>query len=96
MICPKCSFEQEDGRNECAKCGLVFEKYSRRRTLTLEPEEPPPQEEGGAPEQKISVRDLLFEVEGLSPTYTLSGLLVRMSLGSIALCGQRVRREPQS
>ena len=63
MICPKCSFEQGDDRKECAKCGLVFEKYSKRRTVTLEPEEPPPQEQEAAPEQRISVRELLFEVD---------------------------------
>ena len=63
MICPKCSFEQEDGRKECARCGLVFEKYSRRRTVIVGAVEPPPQEQEAAPEQKISVRELLFEVE---------------------------------
>jgi hypothetical protein len=26
MICPKCHFEQPDGRFECLKCGVIFEK----------------------------------------------------------------------
>lgn len=27
MICPKCSFDQPDSSAECARCGIVFEKY---------------------------------------------------------------------
>ena len=27
MRCPKCSFDQPDGANECLKCGIVFAKY---------------------------------------------------------------------
>jgi hypothetical protein len=26
MICPKCNFDQPDGRYECFKCGVIFEK----------------------------------------------------------------------
>ncbi len=27
MKCPKCGFEQEDGLEECMRCGIVFKKY---------------------------------------------------------------------
>ncbi len=27
MKCPKCGFEQEDGLEECMRCGIVFRKY---------------------------------------------------------------------
>ena len=30
MQCPKCGFEQDDGNTECAKCGVIFSKYSPR------------------------------------------------------------------
>ena len=63
MKCPKCSFEQADGREECARCGLVFAKYSGRRAVPPEPVEQPPQEQEVEAEQRISVRELLFDVE---------------------------------
>lgn len=27
MLCPKCRFEQEEGRPDCLRCGIVFAKY---------------------------------------------------------------------
>ena len=32
MNCPKCSFEQSDHHTECAKCGIIFEKYRRPKS----------------------------------------------------------------
>jgi len=29
MNCPKCGFHQPPGRTECARCGVLFEKYAR-------------------------------------------------------------------
>jgi hypothetical protein len=63
MICPKCSFEQGDERRECAKCGVVFEKYLKRGPTTPAAVTPSHQEQEVEIEQKISARDLLFEVE---------------------------------
>lgn len=33
MKCPKCSFQQSAHNVECIRCGIVFEKYNRRRSL---------------------------------------------------------------
>ena len=63
MICPKCSFEQGDERRECAKCGVVFEKYLKPGPTTPAAVTPSHQEQEVEIEQKISARDLLFEVE---------------------------------
>ncbi len=30
MHCPQCNFEQPDGRSECARCGVIFQKYRAR------------------------------------------------------------------
>jgi len=27
MNCPKCNFEQVEGKSECGRCGIIFEKY---------------------------------------------------------------------
>jgi hypothetical protein len=27
MLCPKCGFEQADGKSECMRCGVIFSKY---------------------------------------------------------------------
>jgi hypothetical protein len=32
VICPKCHFEQDDDRQECQRCGVVFRKIRERRT----------------------------------------------------------------
>lgn len=40
MTCPKCRFEQEEGRTDCLRCGIVFAKY--RPPETRPPVEPPP------------------------------------------------------
>ncbi len=41
MKCPKCGFEQiEESPDECAKCGILFEKWLDRRD-NLEPEMAP-------------------------------------------------------
>ncbi len=29
MYCPKCGHQQNDGNRECARCGLIFSRYSR-------------------------------------------------------------------
>jgi hypothetical protein len=63
MICPKCSFEQADGKKECAKCGVVFEKYLKLGTPPPQTAAPSPEGQGEAVEQRISIRELLFEVE---------------------------------
>ena len=31
MECPKCGFPQEEGRAECLRCGIIFEKYHKRQ-----------------------------------------------------------------
>lgn len=63
MNCPKCQFEQEETNTECVRCGLIFEKYYRRRkpepdlpSLVAETEDKPPR-------QRFSLKDFLFEVE---------------------------------
>lgn len=33
MDCPKCSFEQADRNIECAKCGIIFEKFRTIQTI---------------------------------------------------------------
>jgi hypothetical protein len=63
MICPKCSFEQAEDRKDCAKCGVVFDKYLKRATTAPAAIESSPKGKEVAVEQEISVRDLLFEVE---------------------------------
>jgi hypothetical protein len=31
MICPKCRFEQEEGRTECARCGVLFARLEEHQ-----------------------------------------------------------------
>lgn len=33
MICPKCHFQQDDGRTECAGCGVIFAKIPAARPV---------------------------------------------------------------
>ncbi|MFM8551118.1 MAG: zinc ribbon domain-containing protein [Nitrospiraceae bacterium] len=41
MLCPKCRFEQEEGRADCRRCGLIFAKY-RPPAITDAVVSPPP------------------------------------------------------
>lgn len=68
MNCPKCRFEQVDTNTECVRCGLVFEKYYRRRKP--EPDLPSPdlgpvvaETEDKPARQQFSLKDFLFDVE---------------------------------
>jgi hypothetical protein len=36
MICPRCGFEQPLGGIECIKCGVVFDKYLKRKRLSAQ------------------------------------------------------------
>ncbi len=41
MKCPKCDFEQiEESPSECAKCGILFEKWLERQEVETHPAEP--------------------------------------------------------
>jgi hypothetical protein len=31
VLCPKCGFEQADGKSECKRCGIIFSKYYAAR-----------------------------------------------------------------
>ncbi|MFH1487634.1 MAG: TFIIB-type zinc ribbon-containing protein, partial [Pseudomonadota bacterium] len=70
MICPKCGFEQDHTRGECARCGIVFAKYRQPRGAAAAgepaPEDAPPEKVGTA----RFLEDLLFHVEpAVNPLY---------------------------
>lgn len=71
MLCPKCRFEQPEGRPECARCGIVFLKY---RAAPDEGREVP----APAPLQRPSAaKELLFHV---SPEASALGLAGRAAV----------------
>ncbi len=40
LDCPKCKFEQDASNTECARCGLIFEKFERAQRSLSKPSEP--------------------------------------------------------
>jgi hypothetical protein len=62
MQCPKCGFEQKDGRAECGKCGLIFRKYQKKaealRPVPNDPGSIEPVPHGAGP----FLKQLFFEV----------------------------------
>ncbi len=60
MICPKCSFQQPDGNNECGRCGVIFAKIHTDRQIP--PLEAPFGENSG---EKTGIRlNMLFSRAG--------------------------------
>ncbi|MGN6183111.1 MAG: hypothetical protein ACTHQM_05595 [Thermoanaerobaculia bacterium] len=39
MLCPKCGAKQEDGREDCVACGIIFSRWWSARKRTIEAEE---------------------------------------------------------
>lgn len=72
MICPKCRFEQEDGRAECGRCGVLFARLAEHeaRAAAGTVFRPPPTAPGtlrpaagaGSGEEKLPLRELLREL----------------------------------
>lgn len=57
MNCPKCNFEQDDGRPECLRCGVIFARMREHR--------PPREVQSSATDEstiepETSLRDLFF------------------------------------
>jgi len=68
VICPKCHFEQPEGKLECARCGIIFRKYRpfEEKQDTIESkcsDSLPPGEESNAFDLFAWLKHLLFDVE---------------------------------
>jgi hypothetical protein len=50
MTCPKCGFEQPDGRPDCQACGVIFAKWHGGGAPRQLAAQPPPLPAGGAPD----------------------------------------------
>ena len=67
MLCPKCGFEQDDGGEECSRCGVIFRKVRSRPPTELEEGA-----EGLPPPSAGAASDAAREAEGI----TLRGLFL--------------------
>jgi hypothetical protein len=63
MKCPTCHFVQSDQNTECQKCGTIFEKYRKRRVLSLRKGSVTAREKGDAAEDATFFQNVLFFVE---------------------------------
>jgi len=63
MQCPKCSFVQPDRRGECARCGIIFEKYHRLQEQNRSAESSPEVFMESAPGAGDIIKELLFYVK---------------------------------
>ena len=76
MRCPTCAWEQEDGKAECARCGIIFAKVRRSpRPALVAP--PPVQESAGA---RFVEEWVLATEESVNPFYFAGRILVFLLL----------------
>ena len=74
MHCPKCAWEQGDGRVECDRCGIIFSKFtaSPRRAAATIHDLPVPE-----PSWVTLAKDWLFRVEeSVNPFYFAGRALI--------------------
>jgi len=77
MQCPKCRLLQDDGRIECARCGLIFEKYRQHKVFIEERALPEKDEDDASPDESGFIGRLLFFVEArTNPIFFIGRLLV--------------------
>lgn len=64
MFCPKCNFEQPDGREECLRCGIIFARYKVRKPPAPDVTDAPSLISKNADPQGITdvIKDFLFPV----------------------------------
>ena len=62
MQCPKCQVEQDDQNAECIRCGLIFEKYRKRRAAEAASIPAPSESVERTARRGASVGGMLFHV----------------------------------
>lgn len=92
MQCPICHLYQDDGHTECARCGLIFEKYRQHRNLIEEQGLSEEEEDNASPREVGFISRLLFSVElQTNPIFFIGRLLV---FAMVALLSWKFFRAP--
>lgn len=76
MICPNCGFAQEDRYTECAKCGVIFEKFRGKKDSIKKPNDPSISNVEGVKSFGSVVRDILFHVSPETNPFSFYGRLI--------------------
>ena len=86
LHCPKCKFEQDGSSTECARCGLIFEKYEKAQRNTSGSSAPTEEDLSGAGELSTnSLMDLLFHTPTNTNILTFAGRIILFLI--ILVCG---------
>ncbi len=74
IACPKCGFEEPENARECARCGIVFGKWSDGLSARRRPERPPLHSDDDVPDGRVGASELKILGIGLAAAIVVYAL----------------------